>query len=112
SLRTAADRAGMELMLFDNPEDDVAAAMENTERLVAAGVDVVILFQPAESLGHIIADRLFHAQIPFITVERPIQGGIYYGANNYQAGKMAGVALGRFAKNVWKSRFDRVVLLE
>jgi ribose transport system substrate-binding protein len=80
--------------------------------MVAAGADVVMFFQPVESIGHIMADLLFRANIPFITVERPIQGGIYYGANNYQAGKMAGVALGRFAQRSWKSRFDGVVLVE
>lgn len=112
SLRSAAEKVGMELMALDNPEEDVGAAMENIEKLVAAGADAVIFFQPVESIGHIMADRLFHAQIPFITVERPIQGGVYYGANNYQAGKMAGVVLGRFARLVWKGRFDRVVLLE
>jgi ribose transport system substrate-binding protein len=112
SLRLAAERAGMELLVSDNAEEDVAAAMENTERLISAGADVVIFFQPLESLGHIMADRLFQARIPFITVERPIHGGVYYGANNYQAGKMAGVALGRFAKSTWRGRFDRVVLLE
>lgn len=112
SLRVAAAKAGIELMFCDNREDDVVSAMENTERIVKAGVDVAIFFEPVESLGHMVGDRLFSAHIPFITVERPIQGGVYYGANNYQAGKMAGVALGRFAQTTWKSRFDRVVLLE
>jgi ribose transport system substrate-binding protein len=112
SLRAAAEKAGVELLVLDNSDDDIGAAMENCERMVAAGVDVAIFFQPLESLGHMIADRLFGAQIPFITVERPIQGGVYYGANNYQAGKMAGVALGRSAAHLWKGRFDRIVLLE
>jgi ribose transport system substrate-binding protein len=112
SLRAAAAHAGIELLIFDNQEDDVAAAMENAERMVDAGVDVAILFQPVESIGHMVGDRLFSAHIPFITVERPIQGGVYYGANNYQAGKMAGIALGRFAQSTWRARFDRVVLLE
>jgi len=112
SLRLAAERAGIDLMALDNPEDDVSAALKNTEKMVAAGADVVMFFQPVESIGHMMADLLFGANIPFVTIERPIQGGIYYGANNYQAGKMAGVALGRFAQRTWKSRFDRVVLVE
>lgn len=112
SLRVAAAKAGIEMTMLDNHEDDIDAAMRNSERLVQAGVDAVVFFQPVESIGHMMADRLFSAQIPFITVERPIQGGVYYGANNYQAGKMAGVALGRFAQATWKARFDRVVLLE
>lgn len=112
SLQDAAAQAGVELVLFNNPDRDAEAAAANTERLIEARMDAAIFFQPVESLGHIVADRLFCAHIPFITVERPIQGGIYFGANNYQAGKMAGVVLGQFAKTAWKSRFHRVALLE
>jgi ribose transport system substrate-binding protein len=112
SLRAAAAKAGVELLVFDNREDDIGAAMESAEQMVRASVDAAIFFQPVETIGHMVGDRLFSARIPFITVERPIQGGVYYGANNYQAGKMAGVVLGRYAKEAWKGRFDRVVLLE
>ena len=112
SLSAAARKAGVDLLPFDNRDEDSSMALENTTKMLTAGVDVAILFQPVESIGYIVADRIFGAQIPFITVERPIQGGVYYGANNFQAGKMAGVVLAQFARNVWNSRFDRVVLLE
>jgi ribose transport system substrate-binding protein len=112
SLRAAAEKAGADLPVFENEENDVEGAIRNTEHMITRGTDVVIFFQPVEALGHIIADRLFSAHVPFITVERPIHGGVYYGANNYQAGRMAGVALGRFAKTAWNGRFDRIVLVE
>jgi len=112
SLRDAAEQGGVDLLMLDNADRDVDAATKNAEKLIEARVDAVIFFQPVESLGHVVADRLFCAHIPFITIERPIQGGIYFGANNYQAGKMAGVVLGQFAKADWKARFYRIVLLE
>jgi len=31
-------------------------------------------------------------------IEVPIQGGVYFGANNFRAGRLAGQALGRFAR--------------
>jgi ribose transport system substrate-binding protein len=71
-----------------------------------------MFFQPLESLGHRMADRLSSSGVRFITVERPIHGGVYFGANNYQAGRLAGEALGAFARDRWSSRFDRVVLVE
>jgi ribose transport system substrate-binding protein len=37
---------------------------------------------------------------------------VYFGANNYQAGKLAGLALARFAAEQWGGSFDRVVLVE
>jgi ribose transport system substrate-binding protein len=112
SIQRAAAQAGMDLMVLDNAEDDEASVVRNAQTLVEAKVDVAMFFQPVESLGHMMADRLFSAGLPFITVERPIQGGVYFGANNYQAGRLAGLALGRYAIEKWRGRFDKVVLLE
>lgn len=112
SIERAAAEAGMELVAADNREDDAEGALANARMLVERRVDVAMFFEPVESLGHMMADRFFSAGIPFITIERPIQGGVYFGANNYQAGKLAGVALGRFAKEQWRGRFDHIVLVE
>ena len=112
SLRHAAAEAGIDSFLLHNEQDDNTTLMANAQLLIDARVDVAIFFQPVESLGHMIADRLFSTGIRFITVERPIQGGVYFGANNYQAGKLAGQALGVFARDHWDSRFDRLILIE
>lgn len=112
SIQRAAGHAGMDLMVLENTEDDEAQVLRNAQTMVEAKVDVAMFFQPVESLGHMMADRLFSAGLPFITIERPIQGGVYFGANNYQAGRLAGLALGRYAMENWRGRFGRVVLLE
>ena len=96
----------------DNNEDDSQAGLRNAQILVDAKVDLAVLFEPVESIGHAMADRLYHAGIPFITIDVPLQGGVYFGANNYQAGKMAGMVLARFAAEHWRGSFDRVVLVE
>jgi ribose transport system substrate-binding protein len=59
-----------------------------------------------------MADRLSTSGVRFVTVERPIHGGIYFGANNYHAGRLAGQALAGFARDRWNGRFDKVVLVE
>jgi ribose transport system substrate-binding protein len=112
SIERAATRAGASVMLRHNDEQDSAAALGNAQEMIAARVDVAILFQPVETIGYMVADLFAGAGIPFITVERPIQGGVYFGANNYQAGKLAGQALGHYAREKWRGRFDRVVLVE
>jgi ribose transport system substrate-binding protein len=112
SIQRAAAAAGIDVMVLDNPEDDSAEVMRSAQTLIDARVDVAVFFQPVESLGHMLADRFFSAGLRFITVERPIQGGVYFGANNYQAGKLAGLALGAHARDRWAGRFDRVVLIE
>lgn len=112
SIREAAAQAGFDLLVFDNNEDDAEAALRNAQGLVESQVDVALFFEPVEAIGHLVAERLLSAGIPFITIERPLQGGIYFGANNYQAGKLAGAALGQFALKHWRGRFDHVVLVE
>ncbi|MCL5746515.1 MAG: substrate-binding domain-containing protein [Acidobacteria bacterium] len=112
SVRQAAAEARVDLLVLNNSEADAEEAVHQAQVLLDAKADVALMFQPAEAIGHVVADRFFSAGMPFITIERPIHGGVYFGANNYQAGKMAGEALGRFALDCWKGRFDRVVLLE
>jgi ribose transport system substrate-binding protein len=112
SIKQAATQAGAELVLFDNRDEDAATAMRNVSTLLEHRVDAAMFFQPVESVGHMIADRLLQAGVPFITIEAAIPGGIYFGGNNYQAGKLAGTTLGSFALKEWGGRFDSVVLLE
>lgn len=112
SLRRAAEASDIDLLLIDNAAEDPEASLRNAEALVGAHVDLAILFQPIEWIGHTMADRLLHAGIPFIAVEIPLQDGVYFGANNYRAGRLAGEVLGRFADKNWDGRYDRVVLIE
>lgn len=112
SIQSAAADAGFDLMMLDNAAEDAAAALRNADTLVEARADLAMFFQPVERVGHMLSDRFSTAAIRFITIERAIQGGVYFGANNYQAGKLAGRALGRFAQRQWSGRFDRVVLVE
>jgi ribose transport system substrate-binding protein len=112
SLRRAAGESNVDLLLIDNVEEDPEASLRNAQVLIDAHVDLVILFQPVEWIGHAMADRFLNAGIPFITVEIPLQGGVYFGANNYRAGRLAGEVLGRFADKNWNGRYDGVVLME
>jgi ribose transport system substrate-binding protein len=112
SLRLAAESAGVDLLVIDNDESDAACSTKNAGLLIQAKVDLAVLFQPVEWIGHTMADQFLHASIPFITVEVPLPGGVYFGANNYQAGRLAGQVLGQFAAEHWKREVDRVVLVE
>ena len=49
--------------------------------------------------------------MPLIAIEIPHPNAIYFGANNSQAGLIAGRYLGRWAETNWKGRVDEVVLL-
>jgi ribose transport system substrate-binding protein len=108
----ASRRSHVELLRFENPEYDQHSSVHNARQLVAANVDVAIFFEPMESIGHAVADLFLQARIPFITLEIGIESGVYYGANNYRAGKMAGQALARFAEREWNGEFAHAVLID
>ena len=113
SLRSAAEQSNVDLLVVDNhDENDPDASLKNAQYLIDVRVDLVIMFQPVEWIGHTMADRLLHAGIPFVTIDIPLQGGVYFGANNYRAGRLAGQALAKFAAENWKGHYDGVVLVE
>jgi ribose transport system substrate-binding protein len=112
SIQQVAQQTNVDLLVIDNQEDNSEEGLKNAQLLVDAKVDLAIVFEPVESIGHAMADRLYRAGIPFITIDVPLQGGVYFGANNYQAGKLAGQVLAKFAADHWKGTFDRVVLVE
>ncbi len=111
-LRDAAEQARVDLQALDNAEGDSEAALQNAQTMIDRHVDVAIMFQPVGSVGLVVADRFSAAGIPLIAVEAPVPGAFYFGANNYQAGRLAGAALGRFAVDRWAGAYDRVVLVE
>jgi ribose transport system substrate-binding protein len=98
-------------MMLDNTEDNPDANLCNAQLLIEARVDLALEFQPIESISHILADRFSAAGIPVIAIETPIPGSIFFGANNYKAGKMAGQVLANFAVQKWHGKLDRIVLI-
>lgn len=112
SIQRAARDSNVDLLAIDNREDDSQEGLRSAQVLVDARVDLAMVFEPLQSIGVVVADRFFRAGIPFISIEVPLPGGVYFGANNYQAGKLAGEVLAGFAAEHWKGRFDRVLLVE
>ncbi len=52
------------------------------------------------------------AGIPYIAVDVPHPGAIYFGADNYKAGRIAGQYLGQWASKHWKGAVDQIVFAE
>lgn len=111
SLQRAAERANVELITVNNRYQP-KVALRNAEQLIRENVELVIEFQTDEAVAPAIASRYLEAGIPFIAVDIPHPGATYYGANNYQAGLLAGRHLGHWARTHWHGRVDEVLLLE
>jgi ribose transport system substrate-binding protein len=107
----AAEREQVELILVDNRYQP-KIALRNAEYLIREGVDLVIEFQTDEAMAPAIASRYLEAGIPMIAIDIPHPGATYFGANNYEAGLLAGRHLGKWARTHWAGRVDEILLVE
>ena len=110
-LQRAAEGAHIELIVADNRYDP-KVALRNADHLIRERVDLIIEFQTDECVAPMIAAKYMEAGIPFIAIDIPHPGATYFGANNYEAGLIAGRQLGRWAKRNWEGIVDEVLLIE
>jgi ribose transport system substrate-binding protein len=107
----AAEREQIELVVADN-RHQAKIAVKNAEYLIREGVDLAIEFQTDEAMAPVIASKYLEAKIPMIAIDVPHPGATYFGANNYEAGLLAGRCLGRWANAHWAGHVDEILLLE
>jgi ribose transport system substrate-binding protein len=110
-LSRAAEREQVELIVVDNRYQP-RVALRNAEQLIREGVDLVIEFQTDEAVAPAIASRYLEAGIPIIAIDIPHPGATYFGANNYEAGLLAGRQLGRWARAHCPGAPEEILLLE
>jgi len=110
-LARAAEREHIELIVVDNRYQP-KIALRSADYLVREQVDLVIEFQTDELIAPAIASKYLEANIPFIAIDIPHPGATYFGANNYQAGLMAGQYMGRWAKKNWNGEVEEILLIE
>jgi ribose transport system substrate-binding protein len=111
SLETAASKAGVELIVYDNQRSSVKA-VENAKAMIDEKVDLAIEFQRHEDVAPVVADILQSAAIPAIAIHIPQPGATYFGIDNFRAGYTAGEALASYARKHWRGRFDLLLLLD
>ncbi|WP_260703693.1 substrate-binding domain-containing protein [Edaphobacter flagellatus] len=109
-LITAANAANIELLILNN-KFSARTALQNAETFVAENVDLVIDSQINLNVAAQIAAKFSDARIPFIALDIPHPGAIYFGADNYKAGRMAGRYLARWTTRYWKGHAEQLILL-
>lgn len=109
--QAAQARGNIELILANN-DADPQMALANARRFIDAQVDLVIDFQLYERTNHAIMDLLRRAHIPVIAVDIPMPGAVFFGADNYRAGRIAGEAAAAWIWKHWGGRLDRIVCLD
>ena len=109
-LITSASAANIELVVLSN-KFSPRVALQNAEKFITEKVDLVIDSQININVAAQIAAKLSDAGIPIIAVDIPHPGAIYFGADNYKAGRMAGRYLARWATKHWKGNANQIILL-
>jgi ribose transport system substrate-binding protein len=110
SLVVAANVANVDLFVLSNGLSP-RVALQNADIFVAEKVDLVVDSQINIGVAPQIALKLSEARIPFIALDIPHPGAIYFGADNYKAGRMAGRHLARWTAENWKNGAEQIILL-
>jgi ribose transport system substrate-binding protein len=100
SFELAARTRPVDMLYFDNAGDP-ARAIANAEAAIAGKVDLLIEYNADADANAEIARRLAAAAIPALALVDPLPGAPLYGPDNRGAGRIAGQALGAFARENW-----------
>ncbi len=112
SMEAGAKAAGDKLISLNNNYDD-ATALRNAQILANDKVDVAVEFQVDSKIAPAIAQTFKKAGIKWtISIDIPQPHAIFFGANNYADGLLAGEHAGQYAKaHGWKPSQTYEILL-
>jgi DeoR/GlpR family transcriptional regulator of sugar metabolism/ABC-type sugar transport system substrate-binding protein len=88
--------------------------IDNIQLLIQDGIDLLIDYSSNFDVGELIVRKLNNSKIniPVIMVDLPVQNSYYYGADNVEAGQIAGDHAARFVLSQWDGRIDSIILLD
>ncbi len=100
----------VELVLYDNARDRTKT-IANAEDAVQRKVDLYIQYCDDQAANDEVARRLAAARIPVLAVNSALGNAPLYAADNREAGRLAGDALGKFALTTWRGRLLAAAIL-
>jgi ABC-type sugar transport system substrate-binding protein len=100
SFELAARTLPIDMVYFDNAGDP-ARAVANADAAIGARADLLIEYCADAGANAEIAHRLAAAGIRALALVDPLPGAPLYGPDNLAAGRIAGHALGAFARDTW-----------
>jgi len=111
SVKRAAAASGVDVVIADNRYNS-KAALRNADMFIREGVELAMEFQTDEAVAPMISAKYREANIPMIAIEIPHPGATFYGANNYEAGLIAGRHVGRWAKRQWPEAVEEIIMMD
>ena len=103
SFELASRSLPVDMTYYDNGGDD-NKALGNAKDAVASKVDLLIEYNSDARANVEIGRMLETARIPLLAVNYSVPGAPLYTADNTGAGRIAGQALGKFAKENWSDQ--------
>jgi ribose transport system substrate-binding protein len=103
SFELASRSLPVDMTYYDNGGDD-NKALGNAKDAVASKVDLLIEYNSDARANVEIGRMLETARIPLLAVNYSVPGAPLYTADNIGAGRIAGQALGKFAKENWSDQ--------
>jgi ribose transport system substrate-binding protein len=103
SFEFASRSLPVDMIYYDNG-GDAEKALGNARDAVSSKVDLLIEYNSDAKANAEIGRQLKAAGIPLLAVNYSIPGAPLYTADNIAAGRIAGQALGKFAKENWSDQ--------
>lgn len=111
SIKEQAEIAGAELVFCDS-KLDTPTALECARQFAVQGVQGVLNFNVDEKASPEICAAYNGVPTIAIDIIQPPCQVAFMGANNHEAGRIAGAAAGKFAKETWDCDYTSYISLE
>jgi ribose transport system substrate-binding protein len=108
--RAIKKQSNIDLFVADNMLSS-EQALHIADNLIERKVDLVIEYQLDFKTGSLLMAKFQQAEIPVIAVDIPMVGATYFGVDNYRAGHMAGLALGKWIQANWSGKLEKLLVL-
>ena len=110
SFELAARTLPVDIIYYDNAGDE-ETAVSNAADAISKKVDLLIEYNGETAANPEIARKAAAAGIPVLAINYPVGDAPLYGADNHEAGRIAGHALGAFTKQSWPDDTPVAVIL-
>src|SRR3954470_4708962 len=110
SIERAAKANGAQLVECDS-NLDAQKAINCAAQLKLQGVKGILNFQLDSKAAPRVCAAGPKVPVVAIKIHQPPCETVFFGANNFQAGKLDGLALGTYAKQTWNCKVDGVLSL-
>jgi ribose transport system substrate-binding protein len=110
-IQEQAEIAGANLVWCDS-NTDPAKTLECAQQMATQGAQGVINFQVDQAQSPQYCEAYGNVPTIAIDIRQAPCENVFYGANNHEAGRLAGANIGKYAKDTWDCDYNAYVSLE